>query len=170
MVPTNYAYVGNTYYSSWWWGTWQGNRLAEGGVWYPTASNGVAAMLLELPQLSRNPILHPNKLVTPFAYDTYRPCIWISGTASVTAPFISYLGQMPNLMKVIAGGTAINSHDRTSDNRFVVVGNSDSDVRSLNLANASNEILRQKMVVPWNGATIIGTNNTASGLTGSIVI
>jgi len=71
-------------------------------------------------------------------------------------------------MRAVSG---LASHDQTSDLKYAVVGNSaTTGVGSSITVDASDPFpfLRQKMVIPWNGTTLIGTNSSSSGLTGSI--
>ncbi len=152
------------------WGSWQGFETHEGGSWYPSSSLGVSSVMLDLPNRSRDPDLNPNRMIGNGApqYDRYCFGLWLTGSAGRSHPGISYLGRVGELVRAISG---LASHDQTSDLKYAVVGNAGTTQMETNFAVGTGDphpMLRQKMVIPWNGTTLIGANSSSSGLTGSI--
>lgn len=170
MVPVGRAIIDSTYVEPVVWGSWQGANMWEGGSWYPSASMGISSVMLDLPNRSRDPDLNPNRLIgngTP-QYDRYPFGLWLTGSAIRSHPGISYLGRLNDLIRAVSG---LASHDQTSDLKYAVVGNSATTGMSTNFSVDTSDpfsFLRQKMVIPWNGSTLIGANSSSSGLTGSI--
>lgn len=165
-IPAGNALVDSLVRPTTVWGTWKGNDVVEGGSWYPTASLGTAAVMLDLPNRSRDPDLNPNRLIDPPMYDRYSFGLWLTGSGVTTHPGISYLGRLNELIRAVSG---LKTHDQTSDLKYAIVGNTQTFTVSTNYGNG-NAALRQKMVIPWNGTTLIGANSSAGGLTGSITI
>lgn len=168
-VPASRAVIDGTLVEPTVWGSWQGANAYEGGSWYPSASLGVSSVMLDLPNRSRDPDLNPNRLIgngTP-QYDRYIPSIWLSGSPGRSHPGLSYLGQFNDLMRVVSG---LANHDMTSDLKYAVVGNAGTTTMGSGLLfnPTGNSFLRQKLVIPWNGSTLIGSNSSSSGLTGSV--
>jgi len=169
-IPVGRSLIDSTFIEPVVWGSWQGFNMWEGGAWYPSASQGVTSVMLDLPNRSRDPSLNPNRLIgngTP-QYDRYSIGLWLTGSAGRSHPGISYLGRMNDLIRAISG---LACHDQTADLKFAVVGNSQTTGMTSNFNVDSSgpfSFLRQKMVIPWNGSTLIGANSSPSGLTGSI--
>lgn len=170
MIPVGRSIIDSSFVEPVVWGSWQGFNAWEGGSWYPTSSQGVSSVMLDLPNRSRDPDLNPNRLIgngTP-QYDRYPIGVWLTGSAGRSHPGISYLGRLNDLIRAVSG---LASHDQTSDLKYAVVGNAGTTGLASNLSVDSSgpfSFLRQKMVIPWNGTTLIGTNSSSSGLTGSI--
>jgi hypothetical protein len=163
-VPVSYATTQFTLRkSSVIWGSQAGDDFLEGGSWHPTSSYGVSSILLDLPGRSRDPYLNPNYLFVPPKYDRYSFGLWFSASANIPFQGISYLGRVNELMGAVSG---LTSHDQTSDLKYAVVGNQSNLYYTVD----SVMYLRQKLVIPWNGSTLIGTNMTEDGLTGSVTI
>lgn len=157
------------------WGTKHGEGSCEGGAWHYTSSIGVVPVMLEVPLRSRLPQLNPNRLYDTPKYDMHSIGVWINTyDMLLKREGLSYVGKLNNLMNLVAG---LASHDMTSDLSYAVLGNSSNTNWVAPVVYLSNGIstnsvtyARQKIIVPWNSATTIGTTMTKYGVEGTFVI